>query len=105
MTVLETLPNSSIAPEPSHGQLNDNFQGQYIQGRFRAGRSAHRWENRDPFTGELLATLQLADISDLDEAYEAAAQAQNRGMFKAHRTATNCSLGPSCDGSDRSSKG
>ena len=76
MTVLETLPNSSITPEPWHGALNDNFSGQYIQGRFRAGRSAHRWENRDPFTGELLATLQLADRSDLDEAYEAAAHAQ-----------------------------
>jgi aldehyde dehydrogenase (NAD+) len=76
MTMLETIPQSSLPNEAGQGALTRSLQGQYIRGRFRPGRSTRNWEDRDPFTGELLATLQLADRTDLDEAYQAAAKAQ-----------------------------
>jgi aldehyde dehydrogenase (NAD+) len=54
----------------------DGFHGQYIRGEFRPGRSRQTWDDRDPFSSEVLTTLKLADRSDLDEAYHSAARAQ-----------------------------
>jgi aldehyde dehydrogenase (NAD+) len=54
----------------------DGFDGQYIRGEFRPGRSQRIWEDRDPFSSEVLATLKLADRTDLEEAYQSAARAQ-----------------------------
>ncbi len=52
------------------------FSGQYIGGVFRAGRSTHTWDDRDPYTSKILAKLALADTSDLEEAYRSASEAQ-----------------------------
>ena len=52
------------------------FTGQYIAGEFRPGRSPDTWEDRDPYTSQVVAKLRLADRSDLDEAYRSAARAQ-----------------------------
>jgi aldehyde dehydrogenase (NAD+) len=54
----------------------DGFERQPIAGTWRAGRSRRRGEDRDPFSGELLLALPLADVADVDEAYRAAARAQ-----------------------------
>lgn len=47
-----------------------------IAGRWRAGRSESTAEDTDPYTGEVLTTLQLAAESDVDEAFQAARDAQ-----------------------------
>jgi aldehyde dehydrogenase (NAD+) len=52
------------------------WDGQYINGAWRAGHSQRRIVDADPFTGDAVATLGLADQSDVDEAYQAAARAQ-----------------------------
>ena len=49
---------------------------QYINGTWRAGRSARRLDDRNPFNGEQLLEMPLASIADLDDAYQAAQQAQ-----------------------------
>jgi aldehyde dehydrogenase (NAD+) len=76
MTTIETPRIVLPHLEKPFNTSRENFEGQYIQGSFRAGSSGQHREDRDPFTGELLATLQLADRRDLDDAYEAAARAQ-----------------------------
>ena len=59
------------APRPYSG-LND----QYINGAWRPGRSGVKGKDTDPYTSETIAEIALADQSDLDEAYQAAAKAQ-----------------------------
>src|ERR1700737_1651276 len=65
------------------------FDGQYINGSWRAGRSGRTLVDTDPYTGKPVASLVLADKSDLNEAYEAAAQAQPAwaGLLPAQRAA------------------
>ena len=59
------------APIPYSG-----FSGQFINGQWRAGSSGRVAEDVNPFTGETLAEISLASVSDLDDAYSAAAAAQ-----------------------------
>ncbi len=53
-----------------------NFLGQYIEGEWRPGRSGRVFEDQDPFSGDVVAELALASVTDLDDAYQAAARAQ-----------------------------
>lgn len=50
---------------------------QYINGAWRAGRSAKRLDDNNPYTGEKLLEMPLASISDLDDAYQSARTAQD----------------------------
>ena len=47
-----------------------------IAGEWRAGNSAKTAENRNPYSGELLSEIRLADTSDVDVAFAGAADAQ-----------------------------
>ena len=47
-----------------------------IAGEWREGRSGKSREDVNPYTGETLLEISLADANDLDEAYRAAAEAQ-----------------------------
>jgi aldehyde dehydrogenase (NAD+) len=52
------------------------FSGQYIAGAWRPGKQGSIETDTDPFSGETLAEIVMANQSDLDEAYQAAAKAQ-----------------------------
>jgi aldehyde dehydrogenase (NAD+) len=56
----------------------DGFDKIYLNGAWRRGSSEKISEDLDPYTGEVLARIPLADESDLDEAFRAAASAQDR---------------------------
>ncbi len=58
------------------------FDGQYINGSWRAGRRGRTLKDNDPYSGEPVAEIALADRSDLDEAYEAAARNQAKWAAK-----------------------
>ena len=49
---------------------------QYIGGVWRAGSSQKALTDRNPFNGETVAEFQMASLTDLDEAYRSAQQAQ-----------------------------
>jgi aldehyde dehydrogenase (NAD+) len=59
------------APAPYRG-----FDGQYINGSWRPGRHGGVRVDTDPYSGATLAEMVMANQSDLDEAYHAAAKAQ-----------------------------
>ncbi|MDD2875318.1 MAG: aldehyde dehydrogenase family protein, partial [Azoarcus sp.] len=52
------------------------FDQQPIAGQWRAGRSERCLADTNPFNGEQLTEIQLANIADVDDAYAAAARAQ-----------------------------
>jgi aldehyde dehydrogenase (NAD+) len=52
------------------------FEGQYIDGTWRIGRSGHMLDDTDPYSDKMLAQITLADMTDLDDAYRCAARAQ-----------------------------
>ncbi|OLN22089.1 aldehyde dehydrogenase [Domibacillus antri] len=52
------------------------FTNQLINGQWKKGSSEKEIENKNPYNDELLFTIRSADQSDLDEAYEAAKEAQ-----------------------------
>jgi aldehyde dehydrogenase (NAD+) len=52
------------------------FEGQYIDGDWRAGRKGTSLKDTDPYSGETLTEIALANAGDLDEAYQSAAKAQ-----------------------------
>jgi len=54
----------------------NGFAGQYIDGRQLPGGSAHRLLDSNPYNGEVLAELQLADLADLEHACQVAQAAQ-----------------------------
>jgi aldehyde dehydrogenase (NAD+) len=54
----------------------DGFDTMPIAGTWRRGSSGKTVQDTDPYTGDVLTELALADADDLDEAYRAAAQAQ-----------------------------
>jgi aldehyde dehydrogenase (NAD+) len=54
----------------------EGFGGQYIDGSWRPGRHGGVRVDTDPYSGETLAEMIMANQSDLDEAYHAAARAQ-----------------------------
>ncbi len=49
---------------------------QYIGGKWRDGASGKVLTDRNPFNGNAIAEIKLANLADLDEAYKAAAAAQ-----------------------------
>lgn len=65
-------PSRNGSAPPRHS----GFDGQYINGVWRPGRRGRTLADTDPYTGERLAEIALADQSDLDAAYQAAAKAQ-----------------------------
>jgi aldehyde dehydrogenase (NAD+) len=52
------------------------YYGQYIDGEWRPGRGGRTLTDTDPYSGETLAEIALAERADVDEAYQAAAKAQ-----------------------------
>ncbi|MFA5630687.1 MAG: aldehyde dehydrogenase family protein [Porticoccaceae bacterium] len=53
-----------------------NLELQPIAGHWRAGSAGRNLDVRDPFTGETLLSLAMANAEDLDQAYRTAQQAQ-----------------------------
>jgi aldehyde dehydrogenase (NAD+) len=51
-------------------------RAQWIAGQWRHGRSSRVATDRDPYSGDTVAEFRLADQTDLDDAYRAAAAAQ-----------------------------
>ena len=62
--------------EPAAPTRYSGFTGQYIAGAWRPGKQGSIETDTDPFSGETLAEIVMANQSDLDEAYQAAAKAQ-----------------------------
>ncbi|MBB6450949.1 aldehyde dehydrogenase (NAD+) [Geomicrobium halophilum] len=56
--------------------MNVSTSKQYINGEWREGRSEKTLENYNPYTNDLITTIRSANETDLDEAYQAAEQAQ-----------------------------
>lgn len=52
------------------------FTNQYISGTWKLGSSEKTIENFNPYTGEKILTIQSANKRDLDEAFQAAKEAQ-----------------------------
>jgi aldehyde dehydrogenase (NAD+) len=52
------------------------FDGQYIGGHWRHGRSGRTVDDTDPYNGKVLAQIALANLADMDDAYQSAANAQ-----------------------------
>lgn len=52
------------------------FSGQFINGAWRPGRAGRKLADNDPYSGESLTEIELADARDLEEAYQAASKAQ-----------------------------
>src|SRR5690242_19349297 len=56
--------------------LYQGFDGQYIDGSWRAGKHGGVQVDTDPYSGATLTETVMANQGDLDEAYHAAANAQ-----------------------------
>jgi aldehyde dehydrogenase (NAD+) len=61
----------ALAPDPY-----EDFEQLYIGGVWREGRSGRRGRDLNPWTGETLLELALANEADLDEAYRTAERTQ-----------------------------
>jgi aldehyde dehydrogenase (NAD+) len=68
---MKSQPTTNDGPRPYSG-----FDGQYINGSWKPGRQGGTLKDTDPYSGETLAEIVMANQSDLDEAYQAAAKAQ-----------------------------
>src|SRR5581483_3576959 len=71
-TQLDTLPEIATGRPTRYS----GFDGQFIGGSWRPGRRGKNLKDADPYTGETIAEIALANMSDLDEAYQAAETAQ-----------------------------
>ena len=69
--------SAATAPAPYGG-----FESMPIAGEWRAGRAGKTAEDVDPYTGETLLEIPLADADDLDEAYRGAKEAQKEWAAK-----------------------
>ncbi|WP_412733807.1 aldehyde dehydrogenase family protein [Heyndrickxia acidicola] len=56
----------------------DQFKNQFINGQWKKGSSEKELEDFNPFTAEILLNISSANEEDLDEAYEAAKNAQKK---------------------------
>ena len=56
----------------------DGFDKMLLNGKWRVGRGAEVSEDHDPYTGDVLVRIPLADMRDLEEAFNAAAASQER---------------------------
>ncbi|MDR3517037.1 MAG: aldehyde dehydrogenase family protein [Azospirillaceae bacterium] len=54
-------------------QKSNLFTGQYIAGRWRAGKAGKTLADTNPYNGQLLTEIACASRDDLDDAYRAAA--------------------------------
>src|SRR3954470_22367297 len=73
------MSTATLAEIATHAETASHYEGfeqMLIAGRWRSGRSRRELEDRNPFTEEVLLRIKLADKSDLDDAYRAAADAQ-----------------------------
>jgi aldehyde dehydrogenase (NAD+) len=68
-----TGPTGNALPKPAPYK---GFDGQYINGSWRAGSLGSKSTDNDPYSGEVLAEIIECNQSDLDEAYRTAAKAQ-----------------------------
>jgi aldehyde dehydrogenase (NAD+) len=57
-------------------QAYSGFDKQFINGAWRSGRLGRTLKDTDPYTGETLVEIAMADQRDLDEAYRSAVKAQ-----------------------------
>lgn len=79
------MPKVMSPPETESRQKSGDYRGlenQYIDGRWRLGRSSKIVKDLNPYTGETLLEIPSADESDIDDAYRAAAQAQSSWAAK-----------------------
>src|SRR5438105_15232283 len=76
--MMATQLDTMTAHEATRGKPRcySGFDGQFIGGAWRKGRRGRMLKDTDPYTGETLAEIALADQSDLDEAYDIAKRAQ-----------------------------
>jgi aldehyde dehydrogenase (NAD+) len=58
-------------------RYEQGFDGQHINGAWRAGRAGKSLKDQDPYSGQTLLEIAMADQRDLDEAYGAARAAQD----------------------------
>jgi aldehyde dehydrogenase (NAD+) len=72
-TAISTSPETKKQSAPTR---YSGFDGQFIGDSWRAGREGNKEIDSDLYSGEVLTEIVLADKSDLDEAYHAAARAQ-----------------------------
>lgn len=63
-------------PDRDTQRLYSGLNKQYVNGSWRDGRSREMLKDNDPYTGATIAEITLANQTDLDEAYQAAAKAQ-----------------------------
>ena len=65
------------------------FDGQYINGSWRPGGQGKKLKDTNPYSGETVAEIVMANESDLDEAYQCASKAQIEwaAMLPAQRAA------------------
>lgn len=59
-----------------HTSAYQNLEWQPLGGHWRTGRAGRKLDVTNPFNGEPLLTVPMASAEDLDEAYQAAQQAQ-----------------------------
>lgn len=62
--------------------LYTDLNQQFIAGEWVKGRAGRQMESRDPFTDDLLVTIDMAGQDELDAAYDAAAKAQREWANK-----------------------
>lgn len=73
VSIANTVTASST---PTLPKRYSDFDGQFISGRWRPGQHRTTLKDHDPYTGDMIAELVLADTSDLDQAYHAAKESQ-----------------------------
>lgn len=72
---MKSQPTTNDGPRPYSG-----FDGQYINGSWRPGRQGGTLKDTDPYLGETLAEIVMANESDLDEDYQATSQHSASGL-------------------------
>lgn len=82
----QTKPTST---SPATPRRYSGFDAQYIAGQWRPGRQGGKRIDTDPYSGETLVEIPMANVEDLDEAYQSAAKAQVSwaGLMPAERAA------------------
>ena len=60
----------------SHSRTWNGFDRQFINGAWRRGRGSRPSQDQNPYTGETITAIQSADQSDIDDAYQSAANSQ-----------------------------
>jgi aldehyde dehydrogenase (NAD+) len=64
-----------MATQSAPARHYSGFDKQFIGGRWRAGRRSAPLKDTNPYSGETLAEIPMADAADVDEAYQSAAKA------------------------------